>query len=568
VGDNPAWCLPELDDAAWTPADLPSLLPLPEYPHRCWYRARFVLPSPTPDTGLGVLLGRIHTADETYLNGTRIGGEGRVGDAFVDIWTKRRVYALPATLLRPGTNVLAVRVQSSLANGGMADGLTRIAPCHELMAEATRRDMRRKLVEAFILGALAVILIFWTLLLFHSVRQPAYLAFGAFILLLASSYGLESLLWYETGLMTPIAQRIGIALMLLVPASLLVFITRLVGGMAARGADAGAALCALLATGYLLFGSLRLVHRVEIAWMAAVAAGVVALGRQAWRARVWRGSSAMRAVAFGVGAFIPCGFLDLVATRVVAFAPTFGLFLYVGLTILIASLAYALATRLHRLHCDLRHLSQQLLATQETERRRLATELHDGLAPTLAALKLDVQLLARQHGESNGAETSRIVDGLSRGIGVLRGLSHELHPSSIDQLGLISALEDLAGRVAAEEGWRLDLRLPESEEARADVLRIPRETRTSLYRVAQEALHNAAKHADAGDVRLELTYARDSVQLRVEDDGRGCQMQTAGARGGIGWVTMRERAESLGGRCRIDSAPGKGVRIEICIPLP
>lgn len=556
VGDDPAWAAPDLDESDWRRSDGPEPLTLRRYPCRGWYRLHFTLPAARPEGGWGVVLGRIQTADEVFLNGVFIGGEGVIADRFVDALYKTRVYALPGGLLRSGGNVLAIRVQSSLDRGGLLNVPAVFGDLGALRAATERRAARRKQLEAFFLGMLSVALAFWLVLLVYGVRQSEYLYFGALVGLLAMTFLLESLLWYDAGLATPHTQRLCISLFLLLPLPLLLFGARLVQGVRrARAHKLLAACCAVLSLACLLGGTLRVVRVAELWWWFILLALGILLLQQAWRLRAWRLSAAPLAVAVGLALFGLFALLEQGLPSRMLTAVPFGLFLHAGFASLAASLACALAVRFHHANERLRTLSRQLLVVQEDACKRTASALHNELAPTLAAVKLDLQIFLSKHALT--AEGRRVVEQLAAAIDQARTLSREMHPVAVDHLGLPAALRALAGRLAEVNGWTLRLDLPDAPGLTGPHAAL-------LYRMGQELLYNVAKHAEAHHVEVSLAVGEDGARLAVRDDGKGCDPGTTPP--GIGWISLRERAETLGGRCRIMPRKEGGLEVTLWIP--
>ena len=211
-----------------------------------------------------------------------------------------------------------------------------------------------------------------------------------------------------------------------------------------------------------------------------------------------------------------------------------------------------------------RRFSGQLLAAQEEERAHIARELHDDVIQRVALLghSLD-DLAAFAHSDDPAFE--RRVRGL-RGELVdfaeeIRGLARRMHPAVLDHLGLPAALEALAGEFGATSGVRVRVVAP---EVAGDV---PAEPAACLYRVAQEALRNVARHARAHDAEVRLERDARGVALAVTDDGVGFDPLAAGP-GGLGLTSMQERARKFGGRVTIDSGPGAGTRVTAWLPLP
>lgn len=212
----------------------------------------------------------------------------------------------------------------------------------------------------------------------------------------------------------------------------------------------------------------------------------------------------------------------------------------------------------------LRLLASQIIDAQDAERARIARELHDSTAQTLAALVLQLSALQRACDDAPQlAERVELVRSMAtEALEEVRTLSHTVHPRVLDDLGLVAALEYLA-RQAREEGSVQasvvsDVRAPE----------IPRAVAAVLYRVAQESLANALRHSGGSSVRLTLTAARGTATLEVVDDGKGFDVAEAERRRpGMGLFSMRERVSLVDGRMAIDSAPGKGTRIIATVPL-
>ena len=218
------------------------------------------------------------------------------------------------------------------------------------------------------------------------------------------------------------------------------------------------------------------------------------------------------------------------------------------------------------LHEQLRNLSRQLLLTQENERKEISRELHDIVAQTLtginmrlAALKaaatLDTKSLAR-----NIAETQRLVE---RSVTLVHRFARELRPAVLDDLGLIPALHSFMKSFTERAGVRTHL----TTFAGVELLTMP--CRTALFRVAQEALTNVGRHAQASRVEVTIRKQRDGVCMKIADNGKSFQVQRVLlARGSkrLGLLGMRERLEMVGGRFGVESAPGKGTIIEAFVP--
>lgn len=210
---------------------------------------------------------------------------------------------------------------------------------------------------------------------------------------------------------------------------------------------------------------------------------------------------------------------------------------------------------------DLRALSGRLITLQEEERRRLARELHDDFGQRAAILGLQISraldLLPNSPSEAADllARTQGQIVALDNG---LREVSHRLHPSVIEDLGLIPGLTSLVEDLR-EGGAEITLAAPDS-------IAVPAPIATCLYRVTQEALRNAAKHAPGAPVHIRLSADADNVHLAIEDAGPGFDVREVRAAGGLGLLNMRERARLAGGTLTLRSFPGRGTAITVAIP--
>ncbi len=212
---------------------------------------------------------------------------------------------------------------------------------------------------------------------------------------------------------------------------------------------------------------------------------------------------------------------------------------------------------------ELRALTGSLFTSQEEERRRIARELHDDVSQRLAVLEIDSDEV--EHSLSSDIEAARrtLVQMRTR-IGQLaddvRVMSHRLHPSLIEDLGLKPALQNLIEDFGEREKmiatfWSEDL--PEN---------IPIDVATGLYRISQEALRNIAKHAGKTHVRVTLKGTTEGLQLQVADFGNGFEMKEK--RSGLGLISMEERARLIGGTVFVRSEVGGGTKVTVDVPLP
>ena len=202
-----------------------------------------------------------------------------------------------------------------------------------------------------------------------------------------------------------------------------------------------------------------------------------------------------------------------------------------------------------------RRLLREVITAQEQERKRIARELHDETCQTISALKIKLDAAGMKDAQ---AMAGRCLDELHRII-------HGLRPSVLDDLGLVSAIRWVATRDLVPLGIQVRFEL---EEPRA---RLPFEAEIAVFRAVQESIANIVRHARAETVLIEAVASEDVLEIDVEDDGDGfdpAQAAPSPSGRGLGLLGMHERLELIGGSFRVASAPGKGTRVSLRVPIP
>jgi len=213
---------------------------------------------------------------------------------------------------------------------------------------------------------------------------------------------------------------------------------------------------------------------------------------------------------------------------------------------------------------QLQALSTRLLEAQEQERRDIARELHDEIGQSLTLVKIKLQM-ALQRDANNRLLTEECVEITSHTLEQVRTMSLNLRPPALDELGLAAALQWALDRQEGVSAWKI--------EFAADPLpqRLAQETETACFRVAQEALTNAARHARARKVAVRLRIVGGNLELAVEDDGCGFDQEAVrhrpANRSSLGLISMKERAALAGGRLEIESLHGRGTKVRAVFPL-
>lgn len=211
----------------------------------------------------------------------------------------------------------------------------------------------------------------------------------------------------------------------------------------------------------------------------------------------------------------------------------------------------------------LREVAARAQSATEEERRRLARELHDGIAQSLAALNIRVKL-ARRAADSQlrASDLDEVSGGIADAILELRRIARGLRPPALEMLGLAAAIESHA-RAAAENAG-LDARIATENVTGL----LSPDAELAVYRIMQESLSNVVRHSGAGTVIVRLTPIDSHVELLIEDDGKG--FDTAGMMTGdrgLGIFGMKERASFIGGDIEITSRPGRGTRVVLSVPV-
>jgi signal transduction histidine kinase len=202
-------------------------------------------------------------------------------------------------------------------------------------------------------------------------------------------------------------------------------------------------------------------------------------------------------------------------------------------------------------------------AIREEEKARVARELHDELAQSLTALKMDtlwVRDNAAAAPEALAAKLADMLEVLDRTVVATRRIAADLRPMLLDDLGLVPAIEWLAGNFTQRCGVACKLSMDEELELQEPYA-------TAVFRIIQESLANVAKHAGASEVAVAIDKVPRAVTLTVRDNGCGFSTTAPRKPQSLGLMGLRERAELLGGSVAIDSAPGQGTCVEAHIPL-
>jgi signal transduction histidine kinase len=211
---------------------------------------------------------------------------------------------------------------------------------------------------------------------------------------------------------------------------------------------------------------------------------------------------------------------------------------------------------------QLQQLAGELLTTQSEERRAIARELHDEMGQQLAALRINLQVLRAQAAEGGASRLDESLAIVKTLLEQVRSRALDLHPAILDDLGLAAALQWMCERKAERAGVAIALR----EDTPLPPL--PPQIGLACYRIAQEAMNNALKHAQPQRIDVAIGVAGGSLTMSISDDGAGFETASpSGAGQSLGLISMRERAEQLGGTLAVSSQHNQGTRVQVSIPV-
>lgn len=517
-----------------------------------WISLRFALPADARPEQPTLLITHPADAEEIYLNGEPVGGQGKIGPRFATAVAGPRILPLPAAALREGANEIALLSLFTGRNARFYTGPFLLGERADIEAEGKRVLFPMVATEAAFFSMLIVVFSYHGFLVAKRVFRSDYLFFMAFIALHAAAFFIGSNFLHRDNVMSAelvYAQQIISSVRTLV---MLCLVTDITGTRFGRvfwvfaAATAGFFALDVVLPPLTTLTVLELPRKVLLGLLGVY---YLALSVRA----VQRRREEAVPVLVGVTCYVIGSRLDVfwgIALREYAIA-AFAL-----------CMLFALTSRHARLRNRIEAISARLLDAHEVERRRIARDIHDGVGQSLLALRMTLQKLvaAARRGlvpaieplEAMAAETGVILEEVRR-------LAMDLRPSYIESMNLKNLL-DWYGLSFAEShglGFRISDRTEEFPDPGPRV-------KDNLYRIYQEILTNVVKHAAASRVEVSLYRVGRSLVLEVADDGRGFADASGG---GIGLETMRERAELLGGNCRCESVPGRGTKVSVEVPV-
>lgn len=546
------------DNPAWQAQAVPGIVK--DYSNwqfeRIWYYLRFDAGDIAAESGLGLLLGRILEADRAFLNGEFLGANGRIDPNGVEMVSDAhslRYYPLPNGLLKAEGNILLIEVQAWSTFPGLAQGPIGIA--YAGAAWRYKAEVERPLVlsQGTLLALLIVSLLVGLLTLFTLRRYNAeHIAFVSLFFLALLSYGFDSLVFYQSGLKSAFLQRLSYACGMAIPIPLIIYTQALLGrasGFFSRTlmislAMACLSLLLMVSAQFTAIG-FTIVFLLDLA--AVVYIFAIALPA------VRRGNYAVASVLSGILALSIGTLLFLSSDPLQAWLRSDEL----GLGLLLLSLLVGYVLRLMAMQNQLRNMSLKLVNLSELERKHLARELHDGINQRLATARLRLQM---HEASTQDAGLRPISNELLAAMEDMNRLVQGLKPFNLEQHSLAQAIELEARGLNSVKGLNVDVD--------AQDIPMPDKLARHLYRIFQESVQNAVKHARADHIDIQLSRKRNKVILSIRDDGCGFEPGTVKkSANGLGMISLRERVDLIAGNLLIDSRPGKGTQIRVEVDM-
>lgn len=563
--DNPAYADPSFNDSQWASVAVPGSWQsqgIRVANGIGWYRIHCTVPGSFRNVQPAVFLGRIGDADEVFFNGIKIGGEGLIGEPFIEASKIDRLYKIPREHINyEGDNVIAVRVMNTYLNGGIFDRGIHIGGYKDLLIVELQKYKNILIWEFCFFTFFSLFFLACLFFYIKGLRDREYFYFWLFITLYGALFFLGSVTFYDTGLKTRTVQKAINIISALLPASLLLLLIHFYKEKFKAPLRVISAAFFCLAALTLFFTSYTARIYIYTFWKVlflVTASFLVFIAIKAFVRKFYESGIILLGITGLIVGFVleSFGGLDLLQIT--------GFFLWDYATaFFMICVVFALTSRYTRIR-ELQSASVKIFDAHEKERKRLARGLHDGIGTSLLATKMKLQMLEAQ--VKDGMPVDRkafpeLISEITQVIDELRAVSMDLRPSFLENTGLVEAITWHARKVQERSGIEINITAGETIDMSPKI-------KENFYRIFQEALNNAVKHSEATVVDVLLKQDAHFLTLEIRDNGRGFARINPGTEDqGLGLYTIRERVELLGGIIRIKSSDKIGTNIFIEVPL-
>jgi signal transduction histidine kinase len=566
AGDNPTWASPEYDDSKWQQIKIPGSWQsqgTKSAKGMGWYRIRFNIPNGFNVYLPAVLIGRIGDVDEVFFNGVKIGGEGIIGDRFIEATKVERLYSVQPNLINYNKdNILAVRVMNTYLNGGIFDKGAAFGDYNLLKLEKVNRENVIIVIEFCLFTFFAMFFVACFFLYIKGLRDKEYIFFWLFISLYGLLVFLGSITFYKTGLKTLYVQQTISSLSAILPFFLVLLLVHM---------------CQIkyylhikffLAIYFFIAVALPFTHgytaRAALLTFWKITFILTAIYIAYLSVRVYvRKFNESGPLLLGVTGLVFGLILESIAGLDLVQITGFFLWDYSAIFFMICVM-YALTSRYTRIQKELRSASVKIFDAHEEERKRLSRELHDGVGQSLLSFKLKMKMIDKEKQENfsiDRKEFRELLSDISGIISELKDVSMDLRPAFLEDAELVEAITWHAERMQEKSGVAINIH-------QQDSVKINPRLKDNIYRIFQEALSNAIQHSEADTVNVILDRKEKNFYLEIRDNGKGFDpAKTQDGRKGIGMYTIKERVELLGGILRVRSSAEKGTSISIEVPI-
>lgn len=571
--DDPAFAEADFDDSEWDSLAVPgkwSELGVPTSTYTGWYRLHFFVPARLPDEPLTLELGFLYWVDQTYLNGTQIGGKGFFSETSPQLHSflpaAYRAYEIPEGLIRPGqTNVIAIRVGRHLNQGGLGGGPVRIVSGSGALMAAQVDVVRATSLNWLMLGFDFVIFILIVAAFVTGARGALLWSFCGMWATQFAFIITNMRLAYESGLQTLATAWLGIVVLGVCLFLVYDFYVRALG--IGRNIIV-TSICALCAAGPLLVLTARWMD-----WPHALSYGLdVAFQLLTPLVFLWCISCAVLAWVRGVNHAWPLAMSGLLLLVSWVQAPLLlssdfllqwnGFITEAAAKLIMLGAAVSLGIYLLDQSRRLAVVREKVLSAQTEERGRIARDIHDNAGQSLAAINLKLQSLQAKQARGEPVDAGDLEEALSFASVAsrdLRDMSHDLAPAMTADEPLEALVRDHAQRLSEITGAQIEVVLD------APPLLDP-QAKDHVYRIIQEALRNAVSHGNADRIAIVLSRQGPDLKVRIDDNGSGFDDVALTESDGFGLTSIRERTDLVSGRVTIDARQGEGSVVEVFIP--